>query len=62
MTENQENRRYSDDQILAIEKSLSSDRFNSYLLDAEGDRSVSIRGYERNIELSEALFMGSGVC
>lgn len=57
MSENQvQNKIYSDDQILAIERSLSSDRFNSYLIDAKGDNSGAIRLYERNTELSEALY------
>jgi hypothetical protein len=47
---------YSDDQILAIEKSLSPHRFNSYVIQAEGDRNRAIRLYERNTELSEALY------
>jgi len=47
---------YSDNQILAIEKSLSPDRFNSYVTEAKGNRSEAIRLYERNTELSEALY------
>jgi hypothetical protein len=47
---------YSNDQILAIEKSLSAHRFNSYVIQAEGNRNDAIRLYERNTELSETLY------
>ncbi len=56
MPENQVKNEYSDDQILAIERSLSPDRFNSYIIQAKGDRNEAIRLYERNTELSEALY------
>jgi hypothetical protein len=56
MTENQEKKDLSPDQIIAIEKSLSSDRFNSYVIQAKGDRGAAIRLYERNTEVSEALY------
>ncbi len=57
MPENQvENDDYSEDQILAIVKSLSPDRFNSYLVQTQGDRNKAIRLYEYNTEISEALY------
>lgn len=57
MPENQDkNKGYSEEQVRAIERSLSSDRFNGYLVRAEGDKQRAIRLYEYNTELSEALF------
>jgi len=57
MPENQENNKaYSADQIAAIERSLSPNRLNHYLLEAKGDKNLAIRLYERNTELSEALY------
>jgi hypothetical protein len=57
MTPNQRgDDRYSEEQILALERSISPDRFNSYVLQAQGDRNQAIRLYERNTELSEALY------
>ena len=56
VAENPAKNKYSDEQILAIEKSLSPDRFNSYVIQAKGDRNKAILLYERNTELSEALF------
>jgi Abi-like protein len=56
MTENQERKDFSPDQITALERSLSSDRFNSYVTQAKGDRKEAIRLYEHNTELSEALY------
>lgn len=57
MADNQENNAaYSEDQIRAIERSISSDRVNSYLTEAEGDRNKAIQLYERNTEISEALY------
>jgi hypothetical protein len=56
MSENQLKSDYSEAQIIAIEKSLSPDRFNSYVIEAKGDRNKAIRLYEHNTELSEALY------
>ncbi|MGB6625297.1 MAG: Abi family protein [Candidatus Acidiferrales bacterium] len=57
MADNQvKNDGYSDGQIKAIERSLSTDRFNSYLIHAKGDKNKAIRLYEYNTEVSEALF------
>ncbi len=56
MSENQARDGYFDEQISAIERSVSPDRLNSYMLQAKGDRSQAIRLYEHNTELSEALY------
>ncbi len=56
MLENPTKNKYSEEEILAIEKSLSPNRFNSYVVQAKGDRNKAILLYERNTELSEALF------
>lgn len=57
MPDNQEkNDKYSEDQIRAIERSISPDRLNSYLIEAEGDKYRAIQLYERNTEISEALY------
>jgi hypothetical protein len=47
---------YSDEVIAALEQSLSTDRLNSYILMAAGDRHKAILLHERNTRLSEGLF------
>lgn len=47
---------YSEDQIRAIERSLSMDRVNGYLAESEGDKNRAVVLHEYNTEISEALF------
>jgi hypothetical protein len=51
-----ENNAYTEEQMVAIERSLSPDRLNSYMIQAKGDRNTAIHLYEQNTELSEALY------
>lgn len=56
MSENQAKNEYSEELVLALERSLSSHRLNSYIVQAKGNKVSAIRLHERNTELSEALF------
>lgn len=47
---------YSDDNLVTCEKYLSSERLAAYRDIARGDLWIAIRLYERNTELSEALY------
>jgi hypothetical protein len=56
---------YSAAEITDLEQSLSPERFNSYVRRSGGDREMAIRLYERNTNLSEALYgviQGVEVC
>jgi len=50
------NPKYTEQQIAAIERSLSQDRLRSYLADAGGDKCKAIVMHEQNTEISEAIF------
>jgi len=47
---------YDDKTLVTIEKFVSTERLAPYIDYARGDRWVAIRLYERNIEISEALY------
>lgn len=47
---------YQNEEIDALEQSLSLERLSGYLRSAKGDRAAAIRLYERNTRLSESLF------
>lgn len=56
---------YTDAALLIFEKYLSVERLAGYLAQSRGDKWVAIRLYERNTELSEALYgviQGLEVC
>ena len=56
MTEGQPEFRYDDKTLGTLEKYLSPERLAAYINFARGDRWVAIRLYERNTEISEALY------
>jgi hypothetical protein len=56
MPQNQAGNEYSAEIVVAIERSLSPERFNAYVVQTKGDRNAAILLYERNTELSEALY------
>jgi hypothetical protein len=56
MLEGQTNFRYTDEDLAAFEKYVSSERLAAYITYARGDKWVAVRLYERNTELSEALY------
>jgi hypothetical protein len=47
---------YDDKTLVTLEKYLSPERLAAYIAYARGDRWVAIRLYERNTEISEALY------
>lgn len=47
---------YDDKALVTLEKYISSERLAAYVNYARGDRWVAIRLYERNTEISEALY------
>ncbi len=55
-TEGQDSFDYLDTDLVTFEKYVSSERLAAYILYARGDKWTAIRLYERNTELSEALY------
>ena len=55
-TEGQDSFDYLAGDLVTFEKYISSDRLAAYILYARGDKWTAIRLYERNTELSEALY------
>lgn len=56
MSGSQEGFAYSEENLAHIEKYLSPDRLAAYFVLAKGNRKFAIQLYERNTELSEALY------
>ncbi len=56
MSVSQEGFAYSEENLANIEKYLSSERLAAYFALAQGNRLFAIQLYERNTELSEALY------
>jgi hypothetical protein len=56
MTKRQAKTRYAGATIAAIERSLSTDRLNSYEARENGSRSDAVILHERNTQISEALY------
>jgi len=54
--EGQESLAYTDANLATFERYLSSERLAAYVLYARGDKNTAMRLYERNTELSEALY------
>jgi hypothetical protein len=55
-TGSQEQFTYSDADLITFEKYVSSERLAAYVIYARGDRWTAVRLYERNTEISEALY------
>ncbi len=47
---------YSDAELITFEKYVSSERLAAFVIYARGDKWAAIRLYERNLEISEALY------
>ena len=47
---------YSAEVMNALERSLSTDRLNRYVIQAKGDKEKAIRFHEHNTEVAEGLF------
>jgi hypothetical protein len=56
MPEDQQEFQYDDKTLATLEKYLSPERLAAYVNYARGDKWVAIRLYERNTEVSEALY------
>jgi len=56
VAESQEKFSYDADSLIALEKSISTERLTPYLALANGDRKYAILLYEWNTKLSEALY------
>jgi hypothetical protein len=56
MSEGQAEFQYDEETLVTLEKYLSSERLAAYVNFARGDKWVAIRLYERNTEISEALY------
>lgn len=55
-TEGQDSFDYTDTDLVTFEKYISSERLAAYIAYARGDKWTAVRLYERNTELSEALY------
>ena len=55
-TNSQEPFPYDERTLATIEKYVSSERLAAYMSYARGDKWVAVRLYERNTEISEALY------
>jgi hypothetical protein len=47
---------YSDEDLVTFEKYVSSERLAAYVIYARGDKWTAVRLYERNTQISEALY------
>jgi hypothetical protein len=56
MLDGQDGFQYTDEELVTLDKCLSGQRLAGYYIHARSDKWVGIRLYERNTEISEALY------